>query len=479
MKKIVPVIIGIIVAALIAGGVIFFVKKKGNASSSKRVIYVDSVSNITGYGYTSVQKYLGTVETQEIKGIDKDSDKVVKELMVKEGDTVKRGDVLFTYDTDEMTLKLRQMELELSSVYISIETMNGQIAQLEAERAQAGPDEKLQYTAQIQNIQAQINQSNYEAEEKQLQIDKQKKAIENAEVCSPMNGTITKIQNQGSDDDDDSDYDYSDGDNHFISIMAVGDYRIKGVGNEVSIRTITEGDRVIIKSRLDESLVWYGKISEIDTEHTEQNNDNYYGGGNETASKYPFYVDVDNLEGLLMGQHVYIEMDYGQTEQKEGIWLSEFYVVKEEETSYVWVANDKDKIEKRIVELGEYDENLMAYNIVSGLELTDYIAYPDGKIQEGMKITHDVSEATYDDMGDSENDEDMNMEDYEFEDFNEDINEEYDGESFDEEFDKDELDGDEINDEEFDGGDEVPDEEFDEEEPVGCAPVLPSSEEVA
>ena len=79
-KMVIPIIIGILVIALVAGGAIFVVTKNKSKSKSKSVIYVESVANITGYGYTSAQRYMGTVESQEIKGVDKDSDKTVKEL---------------------------------------------------------------------------------------------------------------------------------------------------------------------------------------------------------------------------------------------------------------------------------------------------------------------------------------------------------------------------------------------------------------
>ena len=42
-----------------------------------------------------------------------------------------------------------------------------------------------------------------------------------------------------------------------------------------------------------------------------------------------------------------------------------------------WADNGKGKLEKRTVELGEYDEGMDLYEITSGLELTDSIAWPD------------------------------------------------------------------------------------------------------
>ena len=62
--------------------------------------------------------------------------------------------------------------------------------------------------------------------------------------------------------------------------------------------------------------------------------------------------------------------------------------------------NAKGYIEKRKVELGEYDENMMRYQILSGLTEDDYIAYPEDRVKEGMKVTHNYEDVMIDDTGD-------------------------------------------------------------------------------
>lgn len=62
---------------------------------------------------------------------------------------------------------------------------------------------------------------------------------------------------------------------------------------------------------------------------------------------------------------------------------------------YVWVANKKDKLEKRKVKLGEYDEALGEYEIKSGLSQDDYIAYPMDGLYEGVSTVTDASEVDY------------------------------------------------------------------------------------
>ena len=64
-------------------------------------------------------------------------------------------------------------------------------------------------------------------------------------------------------------------------------------------------------------------------------------------------MNLDSIDGLMLGQHVTIEMDYGQGAAKEGIWLSSGWITQEDGSAYVWAAKSGGaKLEKRAVELG-------------------------------------------------------------------------------------------------------------------------------
>lgn len=394
-KAIIPIIILLIIAICVVVGIIVVKKKKEN--DVEGLVYVESVKNITGTGFYGENRYMGIVESQETKGVEKASDKTVKTVFVEVQDTVKEGDPLFEYDTEEMELKLKQLELELTSINNSITTANQQIATLNSEKEQVPAEERIEYTSQIQSLQAQINQYNYDASAKQLEIDRQKASMENATVYSPMDGVIKEIKNDsnGSSTADMGYYDYGDSDssaNAFIQIMAMGDYRVKGTANEMNVMSMSVGTPVIVRSRIDETQTWSGTISKIDTEHPDQDNNNYYYSPGTQTTKYPFYVELDSIDGLMLGQHLYVELDYGQSAVREGLWLDEFYIVMDDGTPYVWAADNKDRIEKRKVELGEYDENLMRYEILSGISEEDRIAFPDSYIKEGMKVTENYED---------------------------------------------------------------------------------------
>ncbi|MBO6114580.1 MAG: efflux RND transporter periplasmic adaptor subunit, partial [Lachnospiraceae bacterium] len=252
-----------------------------------------------------------------------------------------------------------------------------------------------------QNLQAQVNQSNYDASSKQLEIDRQQAAMENNKVVSPMDGTVKEINESVADATGvEGDMSSNMGSNNnsttekaYITIMATGDLRVKGTASEMNVRSMSNGQSVIVHSRLDETLIWKGTIKSIDLEHTENNNNEImYGGGGETTSNYPFYIELENTDGLILGEHVYIEMDYGQTETKSGVWLDEFFVVQDAGGAYVWAENSKGRIEKREVQLGEYDSELMKYEILAGITTDDYIAFPEDRFKEGMKTTHSYDE---------------------------------------------------------------------------------------
>ena len=172
---------------------------------------------------------------------------------------------------------------------------------------------------------------------------------------------------------------------------------------------------MIIRSRVDSSKTWKGTMGAVDMDNSTENNSSdmaMYGmsGSSDaqtSSSTYPFYVNLDSSDGLMLGQHVYIEADEGQDEEKIGIWLNDYFIVDADtDNPYVWVSGDNNKLEKRSVVLGQYDENLAEYEIADGLTEKDKIAFPTDELKEGMSVTEGTADQTTAAMwDDSEDDE--------------------------------------------------------------------------
>ena len=132
-----------------------------------------------------------------------------------------------------------------------------------------------------------------------------------------------------------------------MTIIASGDFRVKGTVNEQNMMAISADMPMIIRSRTDETVTWNGTVTEIGSEPIQDNSGVMYSGDSDemsTSSKYPFYVSLDSNEGLMLGQHVIIEPDYGQSgmEEKTGVWIYEDYIVTDDDgKTFVWAAGKK------------------------------------------------------------------------------------------------------------------------------------------
>ena len=338
--------------------------------SKDKAVYVQQVASLTGV--SSQDRFSGLVVSENLTEIKKDSDKQVAELMVKEGQDVKEGDALFTYDTDQLQLNADTLDLEREQLSASLDDYQTQIGELEREREKVGANQKLQYTIQIQSAQVSLKEAELNLKTKEAELEKAKQLLENATITSPVAGRVQSINESGTD---------SQGNPAaYITIQQAGAYRVKGTIGELQQGAISEGDRIKLTSRLDSSKTWLGTVTLVDYENPVKNENNYYvssSDSGESASKYPFYVELDSIEGLIMGQHLYMER-YTEGEDASGVTVSSAYICYEDDGSaYVWAENSRGKLEKRAVTLGAYNENTDNYQVTDGLSETDYIAFPD------------------------------------------------------------------------------------------------------
>ncbi len=369
------------------------------SSTSEDAVYVDQVSVITGYGSTGstvADRYAGEVEPQATLEVKLENDRTVKQCFVKEGQEIKEGQRLFVYDTKDDEDKLAQAEIDIERAEGDIELLNKSIAQNEKDKKNASADDQLSYTTQILSDQNEIKQKEYEIKSKQLEIKNLKETIANATVTAEMAGIVQSITDPNSSSSASS-YSSSGDSSVYIKILAAGDYRIKGSVNEQNLQNLQalydSATPVLVHSRVDASKTWNGTISEIKTDRAEENSDsNSYMWGSSSdsgSSNYTFYVELDTSEGLILGQHVYMEADEGQKETKTGMWLGEYYIEQDDDgTAYVWRANKDNVLEKHPVTLGEYDQDLMEYEIKDGLSEDDYITVVQDGLTEGTPVIY-------------------------------------------------------------------------------------------
>lgn len=352
-------------------------------------VYVQSAADLSAMGGIAPgDRFAGIVVSENVTEIRKDEDKAVAEILVREGDDVTEGQALFSYDTEQLQLSLDKQQLELEQLRAAIEGYTGQIADLEKDREKAKEADKLAYTVQIQTLQVDLKEAELNLAAKEKEVEQSAAILENAVVTSPVTGRIQSISENGMDN-------YGNP-LPYISIQQVGSYRIKGSLNELQRGGIYEGLRLRIVSRTDASVFWTGTVTLVDYENPSQGSGNemYYGVAMEetlSSSKYPFYVEPDSTEGLLLGQHVYMEQENAGEETAFSV-PSAFVAYDDAGAPFVW-AEVKGRLEKRTLTLGEYDPMTDTFAVAEGLTASDYIAFPDPEIcREGASTTHDYAE---------------------------------------------------------------------------------------
>lgn len=351
---------------------------------------VQSVSMICGLGSVGLaDRFAGIVSPLGETKIKKDDSLSVDTIKVKVGDAVKVGDVLFVYDLRELQRNLEQAQLELEQQQNKLENRESEKADLEKQRDQTSDDNaRREYTLQIREANVDILTFKSNISSKKKEIEKVQSNLKNAAVKSEVDGEVQAINESGGTDNNGNAL-------PFMTIVETGGFRVKGYVNENNASALREGTDVIIRSRVSDQT-WKGSIETVDWNNPAKQQ-SYYDSDTSLSSKYPFYVALDTSDGLLLGQHVYIEPDYGQDAEQDAsaINLPSYFINDPDGKPWVWAQSSKGKLEKRDLKLGEYNADTDTYPVLDGLTAEDYIAFPDESLKAGMTcVTYD--DATFD-----------------------------------------------------------------------------------
>lgn len=366
----------------------------GGSAEPVPVQRVDTLTNAA----TAADRFAGVVVSDSAQTVAKEADKTVSELLVSVGDQVKKGAKLFSYDTDELELTLDRQELELDRLEAQIDDLEDQISDVKKELKNASGDSKTQLNIQLRQLEMELTEATYDKTDAKTEIEYTKKMLKNVNVKSPIAGTIRSIN--------------EDNPEEYIVIQQAGAYKVKGLLNETSMSMgVMEGTQVMIVSRLNPNEYWTGVVELVDYENAEQNSYDsmYYGYSSDSitsSSSYPFYIQLDSTDGLLLGQHVYIqlaaELPDADTVYIPDSYLMDLYYDSElnQTTASVWAVGEDGKLEKRAVVLGEYLSSTGCYAVAEGLSFVDYVADPaNPNCKEGAEISIDGKTGYTDNSG--------------------------------------------------------------------------------
>lgn len=358
--------------------------------ADQALVPVVKVSMVARAGLAG-DSYAGVVASQNAVQIQRDKEQTVDELYVSEGDTVREGQQLFRYDVDALNLTLDRQELDLDRLEAEVKAKKKQISDVEKELKTATGDTKTQLNIQLRQLNTELTQAEYDEEDLEEEIKYTKQMIKNAVVKSPADGTVRKIDENGE---------------VYILIQQTDAFQVQGVLNELNVNAgIAPGAAVEIVSRLDPEQIWTGTVTMVDYGNTSTNSyDSMYGTTDVLSSStgYPFYVTLDSVEGLLLGQHVYVRLAGVNTGNGDRVLIPESYLMDlgyDEETmitsAAVWCPDESGKLVKQSVVLGEYLSDIGCYVVLEGLTLEGFVADPSNPDCKEGAMTDLRSEADF------------------------------------------------------------------------------------
>jgi multidrug efflux pump subunit AcrA (membrane-fusion protein) len=172
-----------------------------------------------------------------------------------------------------------------------------------------------------------------------------------------------------------------------IKVSAGGGFYVEGTVGELDRDTLVIGQEVTVND-WSTGMTYIGRIESLGDYPSTENGWN--GMGNPSSSYYPFRVFVEESADLQSGSYVSIVFSAGSSVQ--GVYLENPFLRTENGRSYVYVAGEDGRLEKRFVTTGKslwgnYTQ------ILEGLGEEDLLAFPYGKnVKPGAEtVESDIS----------------------------------------------------------------------------------------
>ncbi|RAX42548.1 efflux RND transporter periplasmic adaptor subunit [Rhizobium tropici] len=167
----------------------------------------------------------------DVVGIAPDVSGLVSEVLVKDNQTVKKGDILFRVDRDRFAIALEQADAALASSKAALEQAQRESARQARLGDAASLQQKEQALTTVQQDEAAVRQATANRELAQLNLDR-------SEVRATVNGTISNLSLRPGD--------YVSAGTAKVALIDSDSLRVEGYFEETKLPRIHIGDEVHI-----------------------------------------------------------------------------------------------------------------------------------------------------------------------------------------------------------------------------------------
>ncbi|MEK4873769.1 efflux RND transporter periplasmic adaptor subunit [Bacillus sp. FSL W8-0102] len=370
------IVAGIAVLILLVVAInVFFMEKRKNVTKTVQLM------SVTKRPISNTKLISGQVVPGKVETIYFDPSKgKIKEIYVKEGQEVEKGQKLFTYENDDLNLQLKQASIDKKITMLNYNQVNDKIKALKKEKKAASDNSSLE--SQLEDLENQRRTIELEMEKNQLQEEELQTKLNQLTIHSPINGYVKNLhqdseESTGITEEGTSSETMALQGTPIMNIVSKEPFQIQGTLSELQKAQIQANQPIKVTANAVPNKSWNGKIVEVSEFPAATNSgtgqlSGEAGQSTSNLSYYTFKAKLHSQEGLSPGYHVAIQVVLSS---KKVLTVPQNSVQEKDGSTYVYVVS-KGKVQKR--------------NITTGISTGEWTEVVDG-LKEGEKVVKNPS----------------------------------------------------------------------------------------
>lgn len=364
-KKIIVGSIFIIVIGLFIG---FNIAKNQSKPASSAATF--KTVKLTPKEIISTVMTPGTLSFSEEQFIYGEEEKgKLKEITVKEGEKVKAGTPLLTYENKELELEEQQQALAAESSSLKLKQLQNRLNELnEQQGGEAGSNSKNER----EQLELELKAAELEQKQAELNQEKVKTQIEDLTIHSKIEGTVISVEQEAG----------AGKLEERQPIIHIGNEKkmiVRGLISEYDAIKVKKKQTVKVTSDVIRGKSWQGVVKKVGAVPAQTTSETTAG---DQTVQYPVEIEIkgkkpDAKPGFKMIMEI-------ETDKRQALMIPETAVKKEKDGSYVYVV-EKNVLKKVKVALGETSGHDL--EVTKGLTKEDQIiAEPSDDMYDGMEV---------------------------------------------------------------------------------------------
>ncbi|MGG3642784.1 efflux RND transporter periplasmic adaptor subunit [Bacillus gobiensis] len=370
--------IGIVVIIAIFIGVnVFRTVQTSGASREVQVVSLEEKE------ISSTVMVPGTLGFSQEQNVFYEADKgEVQQILVKEGDTVKKGTPLLRYTNKQLELEKEQNELTIESKELQIDQFEQKREDLEQKEKdltkQLGEKEaKSQIDPEREQLDMDEKLADLEIRQNMIQKETIEEQLDALVVKSEADGTVISVDKEAASKK-------TEIQEPIIHIGNTKNLIVEGVLSEYDTLKVKKEQPVKLTSDVIQGQEWKGKVTAVGlVPNTQGNEGGTQAGGGEQAVQYPLEVKFDGkLPNAKTGFKFIMEIE---TDKRKAATLPAEAIKKDGDQSYVFIVED-GKAKRVDIKVGESaDESI---EIIEGLSADNQVILsPAADLQSGTEVS--------------------------------------------------------------------------------------------